>query len=253
MLVDTHAHLDFPEYDSDRDEVIERSKACGVDYIINIGSSLKGSRNSVELAKIYDCIYATVGIHPHDADSFNVEAENVIRELARNKKVVAIGEIGLDFFKNFSKAENQRLLFKEMLSLAKELGLPVVIHSRQAEVETIRFLKESMPLSAVVHCFSADENFLRSCLDMGFFISFTCNITYKKADNLRRLVKLAPLDRLFLETDAPYLPPEGFRGKRNEPGYVKLLAQEIAGIKGCSFEEVAIATTGNAKSFFKLP
>lgn len=253
MLVDTHAHLDFPEYDQDRNEVIERAKAGGVDYIINVGSSLKGSRNSVELAKKYDCIYATVGIHPHDADSFNAEVENVIRELARNKKVVAIGEIGLDFFKNFSKAENQRPLFQKLLLLAKELSLPAVIHSRQAEAETLKFLKEAMPIRAVVHCFSGDENFMQACLDMGFFISFTCNITYKKADNLRNLAKIVPLDRLFLETDAPFLPPEGYRGKRNEPSHVKVLAEEIASLKGCSFEEVAKITTLNAVKFFDLP
>lgn len=252
MLVDTHAHLDFPEYDQDRNEVIERAKASGVGYIINIGSSLKGSLNAVELAKKYDCIYATVGIHPHEADSFSVEVENVIRELAQNKKVVAIGEIGLDFFKNFSKAENQRPLFQKLLLLAKELSLPVVIHSREAEDEVLKFLKEAIPIRAVIHCFSGDEYFMRKCLDMGFFISFTCNITYKKADNLRKLVKSVPLDRLFLETDAPYLSPEGLRGKRNEPANVRLLAQALAGIRGCSSEEVAQVTSDNAIKFFSL-
>jgi TatD DNase family protein len=252
-LIDTHCHLDFPEFNPDREEVINRAKAQGLKYIINIGSSLKGSRDSLELAGNHDCVYAAVGIHPHDADKFTDEEADTIRELGKQEKVVAIGEIGLDFFKNYSKAENQRLMFMKLLSVAKELSLPAVIHSRQAEAETLRFLKEAMPIRAVIHCFSGDEDFMRKCLDMGFFISFTCNITYKKADNLRNLTKIVPLDRLFLETDAPFLPPEGYRGKRNEPGHVKVLAEEIASLKGCSFEEVAKITTLNAIKFFDLP
>jgi TatD DNase family protein len=252
MLIDTHAHLDFPEFDADRIEVVERARASGVDRIINIGSSLKGSRNSVELAREYDCIFATVGIHPHDADGFTDEQYGIISKLAREKKVVAIGEIGLDMFKNFSKADNQRPMFIRLLGLAKELDLPVVIHSRQAETETLEFLKNAMPIRGVVHCFSGDDSFMQACLDMGFYISFTCNITYKKADGLRALVKKIPLDRLFLETDAPYLSPEGFRGKRNEPYQVKLLAEEIARIRECSLEEVGKATSESAIKFFKL-
>jgi len=251
-FIDTHCHLDFPEYNPDRDEVIQRASAQGIDYIINIGSSLEGSRRSLELAKKYDFIYATVGLHPHEADTFNKEIEAALRDLAKEDKVVAIGETGLDFFKNFSKQENQRPLFLSMIRLAKELGLPLVIHNRQAENETLKFLKDAMPVRAVVHCFSGDENFLKECLDLGFFVSFTCNITYKKAQNLRNLVKILPLDRLMLETDAPYLSPEGFRGKRNEPMHVKLLAEEVARIKEISIDEVARATTSNAKQFFNL-
>jgi len=251
-FIDTHCHLDFPEYDQDREEVILRSKAQGIDHIINIGSSLEGSKNSLELAKKYDFIYATVGVHPHEADNFNKEAEQVICDLAREDKVVAIGETGLDFFKNFSRQENQRALFSSMIKLAKDAELPLVIHNRQAESETLKFLKDAMPIRAAVHCFSGDENFLKECLDLGFFISFTCNITYKKAQNLRNLVKLLPLERLMLETDAPYLSPEGFRGKRNEPLHVKLLAEEVARIKETSIEKIASATTSNAKQFFNL-
>ncbi|MFH0763042.1 MAG: TatD family hydrolase [Candidatus Omnitrophota bacterium] len=273
MLIDTHCHLDFPEFDKDRDEVILRAKEQGIDYIINIGSSLQGSRRSLELAGRYESVYAAVGIHPHEADSFNKQDEEEIRKLAAAKKAVAIGETGLDYYKNFSRKENQLPLFLSLIRIAKEAGLPLVIHSRQAAEDTLKALKEAMPLKAVVHCFSGDEDFLKECLDLGFFVSFTCNITYpaklsnsgrdpaggnnllqrdKKADNLRGLVKLAPLERIFLETDAPYLAPQALRGRRNEPANVKMLAGEIARIKGVAEEQVAEVTSSNAVKFFNI-
>jgi TatD DNase family protein len=252
MFIDTHCHLDFPEFDQDRDEVIKRAKSQGIEYIINIGSSIEGSKKSLELAKKYDCIYATVGIHPHAADKFDKKEEAALKELAKKDKVVAIGEIGLDYYKNYSKAENQRLMFISLLQLAKDLDLSLVIHSRGAADDTLRALKEAMPIKAVVHCFSGDEIFLKDCLALSFFISFTCNITYRKADNLRNLVKITPLERILLETDAPFLPPEGLRGRRNEPLYVKNLASEIARIKEINLNEVAQVTTANAKNFFKI-
>ena len=253
MLIDTHCHLDFPQFDQDREEVIRRAQECGIKLIVNIGSSLKSSLASVELAHKYDFIYATVGIHPHEADLFEKKQEDVLRKLAKKDKVVAIGEIGLDYFKNYSKAENQRLLFPTLVRMAKDFGLPLVIHSREAHVDTLAILKEAMPLRAVVHCFSGGEDFMQKCLALGFFISFTCNITYKKAENLRRLIKEMPLERLLLETDAPYLAPEGFRGRRNEPAHVKTLAEAIAKIRHIEVEEVERATTDNAKLFFSLP
>lgn len=252
MLVDTHCHLDFPEFNQDRDEVVRRARGNGIEYLINIGSSLEGSRKSVELARQYDSVYATVGIHPHEADKFEKNDQGVLEGLAKEKKVVAIGEIGLDYYKNYSKPENQRSLFVSLIQLSKELGLPIVIHNREAQGDTLKILKEYMPIRAVVHCFSGDNNFLKECLDLGFFVSFTCNITYKKAENLRNLVKVTPLNRLLLETDAPFLPPEVFRGKRNEPLYVKYLAQEISSIKEINLEEAAKVTTENAKNFFNL-
>jgi len=252
-LIDTHAHLDFPEFDPDRDAVVDRALASGIDYIVNVGSSVKGSFDSVELASRYSCIYAAVGIHPHEADSCSADSNQSIRELAKNNKVVAIGEIGLDYYKNFSQAGNQRALFISSLKLAKDLGLPVVLHSRNAEADTIKMVKDFMPLKAVVHCFSGDGEFLRNCLDLGFFVSYTCNITFKKAQGLRDVLRITPLERMMLETDAPYLSPEGFRGKRNEPARVKLLAEEIGGIKGTSAAEVAKATSSAAREFFKLP
>jgi len=253
MLVDTHCHLDFPEFDRDREEVIRRAKEQGISYIVNIGSSLLGSIKSVELARAYDCIYATAGIHPHEADSFNQDMRVVLEGLAKKEKVVAIGEIGLDYFKNYSKAENQRELFLSLLKLVQALNLPVVVHSRQATADTLKMLKEVMPVGAVLHCFSGDNGFLKACLDLGFSISFTCNLTYKKAEDLRKMAKLVPLEKLLLETDAPFLSPEGFRGKRNEPSQIKLLAKYVAAIKGVTEEKIAEATSANAKNFFKLP
>ena len=252
MFIDTHCHLDFPEFNQDRDEVIRRSRDQGIDYIINIGSSLKGSVASLELSQKYDFIYATVGIHPHEADRFGKKEKVAINELAKKDKVVAVGEVGLDYYKNYSKAENQKPLFLSLIKIAKDFNLPLVIHSRQAQVDTLKILKDAMPVRAVVHCFSGDDAFLKECLNLGFFVSFTCNITYKKAEDLRKLVKDAPLDRLMLETDAPFLSPEGFRGKRNEPLQVKLLAEEIARIKEIDRGAVAKITTDNAKDFFRI-
>jgi len=252
MLIDTHCHLDFAQFAQDRSAVIRRAKEAQVGYFINIGATLDSSIASCELARQYPEIYASVGVHPHDADSFKEENLAKIKELAAKDKVVAIGETGLDYFRNLSSPENQKRLFIELIELAKSLDLPLVVHTRQAEEETLKILKAAMPIRAVVHCFSGDEDFLKSCLALGFFISFTCNITYKKAQGLREMVRLTPLDRLMLETDAPYLSPEGFRGKRNEPCHIKLLAEEVSRIKGVGFEEIAQRTTGNAKLFFGL-
>lgn len=252
MLVDTHCHLDFPEFDNDRSEVIFRATENDIWRMVNIGSSLEGSIKSVELAGLYDSVYAAVGFHPHEADNFNENTETTIRNLAQGNKVVAIGEIGLDYYKNYSQGENQRSCFIALLELAKDLNLPVVIHNRQAEEDALKILGDLAPLRAVVHCFSGSPDFLRECLRMGFLISFTCNITYKKAQNLRDLLKSIPLERIMLETDSPFLSPEGLRGQRNEPSNVRFVASEIARIKEESLEEVCRVTTENAKEFFQL-
>lgn len=236
----------------DREDVIGRCREKGIDYIINIGSSLENSRRSVNLAKEYDFIYASVGCHPHDADSCDEGVVTELEKLSLADKVIAIGEIGLDYYRNLSSPDNQLKVFTRLVNLAKKRQLPVILHSRQAHEDTLKVLKENMPLRAVVHCFSGGQDFLKKCLDLGFFISFTCNITYKKAQDLREMVKLAPLNNLFLETDAPYLSPEGFRGKRNEPWQVRFLAEEISKIKGISVEVVAQATSNNAMNFFGL-
>lgn len=252
-LIDTHAHLDFPQFGPDRDTVIQRARSCGIVNIINIGSTMESSLDSVALSSTYDFIYAAVGVHPHEADQATVQIDSTLRELASCPKVVAIGETGLDYYKGFSRPENQKPLFLRMINLAKELNKPLVIHSRQAQDDTIKILREEKVTAAVVHCFSGDEDFLRACLDAGYMVSFTCNITYKKADNLRKLVELAPLERIMLETDAPYLSPEGERGKRNEPIQVAAVAAEIARIKSIDINEVARVTTENSRRFFRIP
>ncbi len=255
MLIDTHCHLDFPDFDTDRDAVLLRARAAGVDLIINVGSSLKGSQQAVLLAAHYPNVFASVGIHPHDAKDCDKEALSDIKSLLDSKKVVAIGEVGLDYYRNLSDPKLQVSVFKEFIELAINRRLPLVIHSRQAEEETLGVLAEFTlkPLpKIVIHCFSGKEDFLKKCLDSGFFVSFTCNVTYKKAQALRDIVKLVPLDRMFLETDAPFLAPEGKRGKRNEPAYIVELAQEVARIKQIDLNKVCAETTKNAKQFFGI-
>ncbi len=252
MLIDTHCHLDFPAFAADRPQVIQRALEAQVNYFINVGATLESSAAAVKLAAEYPQVYASVGLHPHDAHTFNQQAEADLRQLASVEKVVAIGETGLDYYRNLSAPEDQKQAFLKQIALAKAMNLPLVIHCRQAEQDLLEILKTALPLSAVIHCFSGDEKFLNSCLDCGFFISYTCNITYPKAVVLRALVALTPLDKLMLETDAPYLSPQGFRGKRNEPAQIKLLAQEVSRIKGVSFKQLAEYTTQNAQKFFKL-
>lgn len=252
MLIDTHCHLDFSDFDCDRTEVIQRARQEGLTGIINIGSSLAGSQSGLNLAKEYDFIYASVGIHPHEADKVDKEIIKNIQQLSQEDKVVAIGEIGLDYYRGISSVENQKRIFITLLELAKEQSLPVIIHCRQAQKDTFEILKDKEISYGVVHCFSGDEKFLRQCLDLGFYISFTCNLTYKKAENLRNLAGLVPLKRLLLETDAPFLPPEGLRGRRNEPGYLKYLAERLAQIKGVDKDEIARQTTTNARELFRL-
>jgi len=255
MLIDTHCHLDFKDFKDDMDAVLKRSKDSGVGFIINVGSSVQGTARSIEIAEKNDFIYAAAGIHPHEADSVSETDLKDFAKFIEKPKVAAIGEIGLDYYKNFSSKENQKRLFAGLLEIAKGAGLPLIIHSRDADSDVVDILKNIMgsAVKGVMHCFSGDEAFLKTCLDMGFFISFTCNITYKNAARLREIVKLVPMDRIMVETDSPFLAPQDFRGKRNEPMYVRYAAAELAGIKGLSFEEAAQITTDNAVELFKLP
>ena len=263
MFTDTHAHLDFQDFDADREEVIRRSQKEGINSIINVGSSLKGCFAAVDLASRYENIYASVGIHPHCAGEIDHNGFKQLKNLLlapplragaeRVKKVVAIGEVGLDCYRNLSPLALQKELFRKFVDLSLSENLPLIIHSRQAEEETLGILKaKAHKLKGVLHCFSGSRDFLRSCLDLGLYISFTCNITYKKSDNLRELVKLIPEDRLLLESDCPYLSPEGMRGKRNEPLNVKFLAGFLAGLRGCSIEDIAKSTTENTGRLFGI-
>jgi TatD DNase family protein len=262
MLIETHAHLDFPEYNNDREDVIRRANSAGVGVIINVSSSLAGSIASVELSKRYDCIYASLGIHPHDAKEANDDAIKKIRELALSyQKTVAIGEVGLDFYRNLSPKDIQYNAFVSFIRLSKELNLPLILHCREDapgknEASTLMFkaLKENLdkPFKGVMHCFSGDEQLLKECLDCGLHISFTCNITYKKADRLKEVLKETPLERLLLETDSPFLAPQIYRGRRNEPAYIAHLADAISEIFNVSRQEIEDITTNNVNSLFNI-
>ena len=255
MLIDTHCHLDFKDFDNDRELVIRRAKEEGIASIINVGSSLEGTKKSIELAEKNDFIFAAAGIHPHEADNIKDADLESFKNCFSSKKIVAIGEIGLDYYRNLSSKDNQKKLFIKLLQEAINRNLPVIIHNRDAHEDVMFILKDVMGLSikGVMHCFSGDEKLLGECLDLGLFISFTCNLTFKNAGKLREVAKLVPVDRILIETDAPFLAPQAFRGRRNEPSYVKYLADELARIKKISIDEISRLTTDNAKKLFKLP
>src|SRR3989338_11662923 len=253
MFIDTHAHLDFSDFDNDREDVLKRAQEKGIERIINVSSSISGCARSLELAHRYESIYTSIGVHPHDVKEIDDKAFKQIESLAHSEKVIAIGEVGLDFYRNLSPEDIQRNFFRKFIELSVALGLPLIIHSRAAEEETLKILNDfSGKIQGVIHCFSGSKNFLEECLHLGLPISVTCNITYKKSGSLRELVRYIPPERLLLETDCPYLAPEGFRGKRNEPSNVRLLAECIAELRKCSIEEIAAQTTENAKRLFKF-
>ncbi len=255
MIIDTHCHLDFPEFDRDRGEVIERAKMSNVGYMINVASSFEGSRRSVELAEKYDNIFASLGAHPHHAEDIKEEGLSEIMRLSENKKVVAIGEVGLDYFRERSDPLEQREAFLKFINIAKEKNMPLIVHDRDAHDDCLSLLKEALPRGGrvVLHCFSGDRNVLKKVLDMGFYVSFTGNLTFPNAKELRETIKFVPLERMFLETDAPFLAPQSKRGKRNEPAYLPELRNKIAETLGISAEEVEKVTTKEAIKFFGLP
>lgn len=253
MLIDTHAHLQMDKYDGDRDDVIARATEAGVEYIINASFDLPSSQQAVELAEKYDNLYATVGIHPHDAKLLDDEALNALRDLAKHPKVVAIGETGLDYYRDLSPRSVQKAAFKKHLRLAAEVGLPVIIHNRDAHQDTLEILREHADqVKGVMHCFSGDIAFADDCIQMGLYVSFAGPVTYPKSDELRGVAAHVAADRFFVETDCPYLTPQFKRGMRNEPSYVKAVARKIAEIRRTTFPEIARATTLNARTFFGL-
>ncbi|MFA6609674.1 MAG: TatD family hydrolase, partial [Candidatus Omnitrophota bacterium] len=254
MLIDTHCHLDFKDFDKDRDETLERAKRSGVSRIINVASSIEGTRRCLELAAKYDIVYATAGIHPHEASSVDEAAMAEMKAAASHPKVVAIGEVGLDYYRNLSPKDAQVQAYIKFIRLAVSTGLPIIIHTRNARNEALDILEEESKggMRGVVHCFSGDMNFLKRALDLGLFISFTANLTYKNAGELREVAKHVPVEKLLLETDAPFLAPQEFRGKRNEPSYLKYLVEEWVRISGLSGGDIERITTHNANKLFKL-
>ncbi|GMU91646.1 MAG: hypothetical protein AMXMBFR4_07040 [Candidatus Hydrogenedentota bacterium] len=249
-LVDTHCHLQDPRFDEDRSEVLERALAV-LDWVIVIGDCLKSSLTAVEMTG--ERVYAAVGVHPYHPQEIDNAGILALRELAEQPGVAAIGEIGLDYYRhNDAPPEAQQQAFREQLTLACELGLPVVIHNRDAHDDVLKILADySRDLRGVVmHCFSGEAKFARSCVDQGYYVSFAGNLTYPKAGQLREAAAIVPMDRLLVETDSPYLAPQPHRGKRCEPAYVVHTAHMLADLKGTSPEELARITTENARRLF---
>lgn len=253
ILYDTHAHLDNPAYDTDRDEVMEKIKASGVGFVNNIGADIKTSYQSISLAEKYDFVYATCGVHPSETLDMTEDDIKTLYEMSKHEKVKAIGEIGLDYhYENNPDPETQKYWFKRQLELSKEVGLPVVIHDRESKGETIKILKDFKIDRGVMHCYSGSAETAKELLKMGFYISFTGVVTFKNARKSIEALKSVPLDRLFIETDCPYMSPEPFRGTRNDSSNVIKVAEKYAEVKGISLEEVIFTTTNNAKEFFKV-
>jgi TatD DNase family protein len=258
MLIDTHAHLNFPDYDEDRSAVLERAVERGVTRIICIGTDLPSSRKALDLAEAHAGVYATVGIHPHDAKTADESSLTQLREWARHPKVVAIGETGLDFYHDFSPRDVQDRVFRAQIALARDVGRPLVIHDRDAHEAVVAALEEeeAWALGGVMHCFSGDYVLARKVIERGFYVGFTGTVTSPNARSTQSLVSALPLEACLLETDCPYLTPYPYRRQRkrwrNEPAFVRFVAEKIAELRGLSLAEVAVATTANAERLFRL-
>ncbi|PJA99709.1 MAG: radical SAM protein [Ignavibacteriales bacterium CG_4_9_14_3_um_filter_30_11] len=254
MFVDTHAHLFYPNFKDDLDDVLNRAKEESVDYILIPATDINTAKEVISLTEKYDFLYGAVGVHPHDSKDWEKSWTEEIRKFAANKKIKAIGEIGLDYYYDFSPVEKQKQAFRDQIELAIGLNMPIVVHTRESDDDIYGIIKsyKSSNLKAQFHCFSGNKEQAKQLLDLGHYISFTGNITFKKADELREVVKYIPLNRLMIETDSPFLTPVPNRGKRNESAYVKLIAEEISKIHNISIEEVGKATSYNAYKFFGI-
>lgn len=259
-MIDSHCHLDSPQFKKDRAQVLARARQAGVKLIIVPGVDLPSSRQAVALAQQHAEVVAAVGVHPHDAKTLDAAAVSELRDLARQPQVVAMGEIGLDYYRDLSPRDVQRRAFKVQLELAAELNLPVIIHDRDAHEDVSAMLRDwRSPLNVerstvgVLHSFSGDAALAERVLELGFYLGVSGPLTYPNAEKTRAVVKAAPLERLLIETDAPYLAPQAQRGKRNEPAYVRYVAQAIAAIKTLTIEQVIEQTTRNASCVFRIP
>ncbi|GAB4535521.1 MAG: TatD family hydrolase [Anaerolineae bacterium] len=255
-MIDSHCHLDFPQFDEDRDVVLRRAARAGVTAVINPGADLESSRRAVALAGRYDAVYAAVGVHPHDASSLTDETLAELRRLASNPEVVAIGEIGLDYYRDLSPRSRQRAAFEEQLALAAELDLPVIIHQRDSADHVMAILrdwaKNGHP-GCVLHAFSGDREMADEAASLGFFIGIGGPLTFKNARRLPEIVPHLPLSCLLVETDAPYLTPHPYRGKRNEPAYVVLVAERLAELRGLPVRELSPQLVENTMRLFRRP
>ncbi len=261
ILTDSHCHIDGEQFDADREQVIENARLAGVRAMLNIGTGSPKSdsfEKTVALANAHDFIYASVGIHPHDAIEYDENVETrLITLVEKNAKVIAWGEIGFDFYYDYSPRDVQIKVMRRQINVARELNLPIIIHSRDADEETVQILTEECShkdfRGGIMHCFGGTPQMAEALMKLGFMISFAGNVTFKKAENLRDSAKVVPLDKLLIETDCPYLTPVPFRGKRNEPSFVRHTATFLADFYGFKVEDLARQTTDNFTKFFKLP
>ena len=254
-LFDTHAHLHFPDFTSDLPDVLTRARAAGVSRMVTIGTDVATSQAAIAIASREADVWAAVGIHPHDAGDADEAAFAEIATLARQSRVVAVGEIGLDFFRNLSPRDAQERVFRRLLALGRDVGKPVLIHCRDAHEDVLRILAEEHvgEIGGIMHCFSGDVAIARRCLDLGLLISLAGPVTYPNARALPDVARLVPVDRLVIETDCPFLPPQGYRGKRNEPSYLALTATRVAELRGEPLEALAARLSDNARRLFKIP
>ena len=264
MLIDSHCHVDGVAFDADRDEVVARAKEAGVAAMLNVGTGdprTDDFRRAVAVAEKYENVFASVGVHPHDSKLYDDDSENHLTDLAKSEKVIAWGEIGLDYYYDHSPREVQREVFRRQINIAKEQELPIIVHSRDADDDTVAILREEYlsPTSnikdepvGIMHCFGGTPEMAKDLMQLGFLISFAGNVTFKKAENLRDAARVVPLDKLLVETDCPFLTPEPNRGKRNEPAFVGHTARFLAGLYEVEFETIAANTTENFLDLFKL-
>jgi len=256
-LIDSHAHIDFPQFADDREPMLERARAAGVTTLLAIGTGPGPEKLDAALpfAAQHDWIYTSVGIHPHEAKEVAPQHLEQLTRLAKLPKVIAWGEIGLDYFYDHSPRELQKQVFRDQMNLARAAKLPIIIHCRDAWADCLELIEEhwrSSGLGGILHCFTSTLEDARRGIEMGFLVSFAGNSTYSKAQNLRDVAKALPLENLLIETDSPYLAPQPYRGKRNEPAYIAEVARTLASVRNCSTEEFAAATAANFRRFFKL-
>lgn len=262
MFIDSHAHLDMPNYDADRAEVIARARAAGVEMMLEIAGSDVGKGSlepGLKLAEEHSFIYAAVGLHPHEASLYDDTLEQTLLAFSHRPKVIGWGEIGLDYYYDNSPRDVQQRVFRRQLELALERRVPVIIHTRDAEDDTIAILRESwaegggLEIGGIIHCFTGTQKLADAALEMGFHISFSGVVTFKTAEELRAVARSVPMERLLIETDCPFLSPIPHRGKRNEPAFVIETARKLAELKGTGVEEIGRITSGNFRRLFKLP
>lgn len=254
MFFDTHAHLDDEQYSEDQETVIKRAYEAGVQLMVNVGYNVTSAQNTLELTQKFDFIYGAVGLHPHEAQDLNEKSLQIPRQMAQRPRIVAIGEIGLDYYYDHSPRDTQHKVFREMIKLAREVGLPIIIHDRDAHEDTLRIVKEENAgeIGGVFHCYSGSWPLAQEILELGFYLALGGALTFKNARKAVEVVREIPLEKLLIETDCPYLTPVPYRGKRNEPAYVIQVAEAIAAIKGLSVEKVARATLANGKRLFGI-